>query len=1112
MLRILCENAMASIITGSGRGKSAKEAYNNIPPEVTTGATYLMIWGPPMPIAVEDRRFVEDTNFGCPILGASTTTAFSDSGPIDESWVFAAVKSEYITATSNIAKIPDEWNEKAVDSTTNRLVEPFCDYFEGPKQPLPLVKGGHDVTYRRPAMLILITPGCYDKLTRENWTHSDKDYDIVEALSVKSNKGLMMFGGSASSNFDVDRKTWTCASIEDGNARISERSVSAMLISTDLNFGMSCKHGFELVKPEFYCTAEAMKDSSGEEPNSEYRRSRPRRYHSVGLSKLLSYSADEEGENQSEPPEISLIPDPKERDKNYSFANEYDSEIYAYITRELGQSFLNVPYFSAKHGKPQQKKLNWATFLRPVEVGTRLHLARADSKSLETAPRTAFQSANEAGLVGSPRFSLLCNCVGRKALIGGNQSAEKDFKEIATGSSTKSLLVTGFYCDGETCTAPNGLNFHHNWTSNVLSIGADFCETYLSESTHQFANELLEKLSKRSEAESKGQNNVNAAIPHEQQVLERLAHYVSIVTQTDWVHFRTLSWDGKELGRPQGKGVMPKIPLPPLNILKFGDDSNSLAHKAFHELDPTPRPVDSKKYFADEDGYGKIVWEKANEEQREQLGRLEWLASIPIRLGKETLGIVSINSEDEDFDKYIKTDRIVKALGDLFNHAALLIETVRKNKSLQTALVSACKSTNPKDLAESFVQHAAALLGRKAFLSVLLAPDSDSPDEKVLKCFAISGPSDEISGHSISVPIGKHSTKEERGICGGLFLSESYDQIAIDEPSEILDYKKESIHFKPCVEDHNIKSVYAIKLVEKSGSEEVVVGILNAEAPSGVLSKNIHIPILRSLGDACVSLIAKQKERDVLEFCVSAMMPPYVAQKIKTVEDWNRKDVRPTRRYLSILYADIRNYTRLSNIIGEERLLPFVRRYYDLVGKYVSRNNGHIDKFMGDGVFALFGLERIIEEVKVSSDGDYKALMKSIRDAVKAGRKISEKFRSLADEVLPQWRKECPEIGPSFELNLGTSIHVGNPLVGLFHAGGNEDPAGHLTHTAIGRDVNLAARLGNKVKGNKILLSSSVYEFLKEESSNKLELDEKNIETLKIKGFGKIECIIVDDM
>ena len=57
---------------------------------------------------------------------------------------------------------------------------------------------------------------------------------------------------------------------------------------------------------------------------------------------------------------------------------------------------------------------------------------------------------------------------------------------------------------------------------------------------------------------------------------------------------------------------------------------------------------------------------------------------------------------------------------------------------------------------------------------------------------------------------------------------------------------------------------------------------------------------------------------------------------------------------MSILFADIRSFTTISEKMSPEENFKFVNSYLNNIGPLIRKNNGYIDKFMGDGVMALF--------------------------------------------------------------------------------------------------------------------------------------------------------------
>ncbi|WP_439817365.1 adenylate/guanylate cyclase domain-containing protein [Zavarzinia sp. CC-PAN008] len=136
-----------------------------------------------------------------------------------------------------------------------------------------------------------------------------------------------------------------------------------------------------------------------------------------------------------------------------------------------------------------------------------------------------------------------------------------------------------------------------------------------------------------------------------------------------------------------------------------------------------------------------------------------------------------------------------------------------------------------------------------------------------------------------------------------------------------------------------------------------------------------------------------------------------------------------------VLFADIRGFTRFS----EERL-PFdvvfvLNQYFRTVGEAIEGAGGFVDKFIGDGVMALFGLNSTLEE--------------GARAALEAARAMSEGLvelnRALANDL------EAP-------LRIGIGIHSGPVIVGTMGY------ARTMGLTAIGDTVNTASRLESASK------------------------------------------------
>jgi len=155
---------------------------------------------------------------------------------------------------------------------------------------------------------------------------------------------------------------------------------------------------------------------------------------------------------------------------------------------------------------------------------------------------------------------------------------------------------------------------------------------------------------------------------------------------------------------------------------------------------------------------------------------------------------------------------------------------------------------------------------------------------------------------------------------------------------------------------------------------------------------------------------------------------------------------------LAILFADIRNFTTLSEALPPYDVIYFLNRYFQHVGKVISSYGGYIDNYMGDGLMALFGHDD-------QSDAAFRA--------------VSAGLAMLEDVAVGSQHFE-DIYGVS--VRIGVGIHYGNVVLGTIGA------AGRLRMTAIGDAVNFASRIesANKKYGTELLISNDVHSQLAE--------------------------------
>ena len=140
-------------------------------------------------------------------------------------------------------------------------------------------------------------------------------------------------------------------------------------------------------------------------------------------------------------------------------------------------------------------------------------------------------------------------------------------------------------------------------------------------------------------------------------------------------------------------------------------------------------------------------------------------------------------------------------------------------------------------------------------------------------------------------------------------------------------------------------------------------------------------------------------------------------------------------RNIAVLFADLRSFTGIAEHKLPYDLVFFLNSYFDAVGDAIAGAGGSVDKFIGDGVMALFGIEVGAEQ--------------GCRQALAAAGRMVERVEALS-------RTLAGEIdGP---LKIGIGIHCGPAVVGRMGYGA----AIHVT--AIGDTVNVASRLQDLTK------------------------------------------------
>jgi len=151
---------------------------------------------------------------------------------------------------------------------------------------------------------------------------------------------------------------------------------------------------------------------------------------------------------------------------------------------------------------------------------------------------------------------------------------------------------------------------------------------------------------------------------------------------------------------------------------------------------------------------------------------------------------------------------------------------------------------------------------------------------------------------------------------------------------------------------------------------------------------------------------------------------------------------------VAIFFSDIADFTALSERLSPYDTMYLLNRYFAQAGDIIERNGGFIDKFVGDGLMAIFGVDD-------QADAPLRAVNAALQTLVAVDH-MKPFFASMYDA--------------DFDIRIG--LHYGEAVIGSLGS------IGHERLTAIGDVVNVASRVetANKDAGTRLLVSQALYD------------------------------------
>ena len=157
------------------------------------------------------------------------------------------------------------------------------------------------------------------------------------------------------------------------------------------------------------------------------------------------------------------------------------------------------------------------------------------------------------------------------------------------------------------------------------------------------------------------------------------------------------------------------------------------------------------------------------------------------------------------------------------------------------------------------------------------------------------------------------------------------------------------------------------------------------------------------------------------------------------------------RRRAAVVFTDIRSFTSMSERMTAEEVTAMLNEYFEVMVDIVFRHGGTLDKYLGDGMMALFGVPKEADDAAAQ--------------AVLCGLEMQLALRSLNRNR--QARGEDP-------IAMGVGVNFGEVVWGALGSRKTMD------YTVVGDVVNTASRLCSVARGGQVLISENARNALPE--------------------------------
>jgi adenylate cyclase len=197
-------------------------------------------------------------------------------------------------------------------------------------------------------------------------------------------------------------------------------------------------------------------------------------------------------------------------------------------------------------------------------------------------------------------------------------------------------------------------------------------------------------------------------------------------------------------------------------------------------------------------------------------------------------------------------------------------------------------------------------------------------------------------------------------------------------------------------------------------------------------------------------MVKSLREKEMIKRAFSR----YVAREVveEVLKDPEQLQLKGERREVTVLFCDVRGFTPMSERLTPEQVVSLLNDYYTLMIELTFKHDGTLDKFLGDGVMAIYGAPIFHPDHALH--------------ACRAALAMQSGVERLSAARVAEGKEP---------IVIGIGVNAGEVVAGTV---GTEE---RMEYTVIGDNVNLASRLTSNAKPGQILISRRTLDLVRDD-------------------------------